>query len=216
VDEGFLRLAEVLETSSGSGPASTDGSPAADWYVESLHSLVRLDGPVPVAWEERVVVALADGLTELESAVSLGPTPPAEQGGSAESRLEVEVLHGGRLVVREKLSASVFRSVLLLPHPLAAGERHRFGLSITMPAGQPMAPHYVLTPFRRYDSFDLSVRFPRPGGPQQVWRVSAVPPRTLDDPPTGGELVRPDRFGELSLNFTDLRVGLSYGVRWNP
>lgn len=213
MDEGFRALAELLSEPDRRTipvPQSVDVT-AEEWWVESLRSVVRLDLPQPMVSEERVIVADVDGISELEVAISLGiPTePPADP-----AELGVELVHGGRLALREHPSPSFYRAVLLLPRPLARGERHGFALSITIPGGRLPAPHYALTPFRRYGTFDLVVRFDPAAVPAPLWRVDGLPPRMLDDPPGAGDLVRPDQFGEVSLRFARLPLGRSYGVRW--
>lgn len=213
MDDGLLHLAEVLSTAASGAATSPGSSPTGEeeWYVESLRTLVRLDGPHPVVTEERTIVATVDGLSELEASVSLGP--PRDRPESR-PKLAIELEYGGHLATRTHPSPSFFRSVLVLPRPLRVGERHRFGLTIRVPIGHSTAPYYVVTPFRRYDRFTLLVRSD-PAGPVRFWRVNGLPPRMLEDPPDDGDQVATDRFGELSLGFGALQLGRSYGLRWS-
>ena len=213
MDDGFARLAEVLEDfDRPSFPVEPVDVTAEGWQVESLLSVVRLDRPQPVVWEERVILADVDGVSEVEVALSLGIPTATEHVEPTE--LGMEMIHGGRLTLREHPSRGFYRAVLMLPRPLARGERHRFGLSITIPGGRLPAPHYALTPFRQYGSFDLVVRFDPAATPARLWRVEGVPPRALDYPADDEEPVQVDRFGELAQRFNRLQMGRSYGVRW--
>ena len=77
-----------------------------------------------------------------------------------------------------------------------------------------MPPYYVLTPLQPCEQFSVRVRFGA-DVPARIWRVDGIPPRAIDDfePPDG--LLTADRLGEVSLEFSRLHQGLSYGMRWS-
>jgi hypothetical protein len=114
-----------------------------NWYIRSFTALLRMDTSPPEAQEQRVVVATADGLCELATAISV-PRHPQDSGPS--HHLEVELLHGGLLQLREQPWETYFRNVIVLPRPLRAGEQHEYAMRLRVPPGQPMAAHYVHVP----------------------------------------------------------------------
>lgn len=190
------------------------GNQAAEgWYVESLSALLRMDAEPIEAVEQRTIVATVDDLAEISTAISI----PRDTGDvSATHGLDVELLHGGSLERREQPYESFFRNVIALPKPLHAGERHEYALRLRLPAGQPMAPHYVHVPLQRSDHFDLRVRFSLERLPEFVWKLDGVTTTVLYESHPASEQVTPDRFGEVHMTFRELRPGLSYGLRWQP
>jgi hypothetical protein len=223
-------------------PVLALGGPAGGWYTERVRALVRLDGPTPELIEERRVVALADGVSELTLAMSLPqvsgnrtrPASPADGdagvgsgGGGADGAagepdhlgsgrrrdLGMDVVYGGRLTRRARRGDTYFALALRLPRPLRAGERHQFACRWLIPPGQPMVPRYALTPMSRCDSLVLRVRFP-PGAAPEVRLLDGVPPRTVDDHHVELPALELDDVGEAVVAFSRLSIGLCYGVRW--
>jgi hypothetical protein len=192
-------------------PAPSGADDADGWYVESFTALLRLDAEPIEAQEQRVIVATADGLSELVTSISV-PRRPDDPGQT--HRLDAELLHGGSLERREQPYESYFRNVITLPRPLRAGEHHQYAMRLRIPPGQPMSPHYVHVPFRRSDYFDLRVRFSRERPPRAVWMLSGVPTAVIYERGPATETLAPDRFGEIHVEFRDLRLGLGYGVCW--
>jgi hypothetical protein len=211
VDEGFARLAEVAAGSNRPARLLPDGS-GPGWYVSRLHAVFRPDLSRPVAHERRTVVAEWDGVRE----VGLGVTLPSEHGDFGTPELLVDVDFGGTLVRRQRVSDCRFQCILALPAPLRAGEAHEYGVTMSLPPQQPIRPHYVVTPARRCDEFELRVRFDRSTPPAAVRRVEDAFHRELDDPIGPGEVLAPDGAGEVRARFSDLVVGFGYGVRWSP
>jgi transcriptional regulator with XRE-family HTH domain len=198
-----------LDAAAESGQSAIEGH--ADWYVASFSALLRLDSDPIEAEEHRVIVATADGLTELTTSISV----PRHPDDATEShQLDVELLHGGSLELREQPYESYFRNVIVLPRPLQVGERHQYALRLRIPPAQPMASHYVHIPFRRSDSFDLRVRFDRQRPPQAVWALPGVPTAVIYERGPASKRLVPDRFGEVHVRFRSLSVGLGYGVCW--
>jgi hypothetical protein len=209
VDEGFARLAEVAAVVSRPVRTLPDGS-GPGWYTSRLEAVFRLDLGRPLAHERRTVVAEWDGVTE----IGLGVTLPREHGDFGVSELMVEVDFGGTLVRRHRASDSRLECIVALPTPLRAGRAHEYGVTIRPPLDQPTRPHYVFTPARRCDEFDLRVRFDHARPPMAVRRVENSFHRELDEPIGSGEVLRPDGAGEVRVGFSDLFVGFGYGVRW--
>jgi transcriptional regulator with XRE-family HTH domain len=193
------------------GPPATGSQHADGWYIESFTALLRLDAEPIEALEQRRIVATADGVGELVTSV----TVPRHPGAPDQSHgLESELLYGGLIEGRQQPYDGYFENVIVLPRPLRAGERHEYGLRLRIPAGQPMSSHYVHVPRRRSDHFGLRVRFggARPRG--SAWVVRAAPPAVIYQRQPTAERLAPDRFGEVSVSFSDLRPGLGYGVCW--
>lgn len=191
--------------------AGTDA--AEGWYLESLVATLRLDvEPIEVV-EERVIVATVDGLGEIATSISV-PRHPDDTSDS--HSLEVELLHGGSLEQREQPYQSYFRNVVALPAPLRAGDRHEYALRLSIPRGQPMAPHYVHVPLQRSEHFDLRVRFHPQHPPQLVWKLAGVSTAVLYERNPASEVIALDQSGEVHVSFRGLRQGLSYGVSWMP
>ncbi len=189
--------------------------PAAEekdgWYVESFKALLRLDVEPIEAIEQRVVVASRDGVSELSTSICV---PRHEKDVADTHRIEAELLHGGSLVLREQPYETFFRNVISLPQELRAGDRHEYAMRVRLPPDQPMAAHYVHVPFRRSDSFDLRVRFSPAKPPTVVWKVSGVPTTVIYERRPAGEILVPDRCGEVHVAFSDLRTGFGYGICW--
>jgi hypothetical protein len=177
-----------------------------DWHTASLRSLLRMDLDPPELMEERVIVADADRLDEIEVRLSApNPRPASEIHGA--------VVNGGELVRAEPVSTSRF--VLRLPRPLRAGDRHEFRMRFAALSRTEMRPYYVLTPLHPCARFAVRVRFHPDAVPPKIWRVAGVPPRVLDDAVPLADVLDVDRIGEVAVEFSDLQQGLSYGVQWS-
>ncbi|HVQ91373.1 MAG TPA: hypothetical protein VMU51_10080 [Mycobacteriales bacterium] len=206
-------LAQLAEQAGALVEAPPDGPPSGhdEYYIERFGALLRLDRPTPEALERRVVVASRDGLTELDSLLTLPRDPTARENPH---ELDFEVLYGVMIAGRERDTDSRFRFRLRLPHPLAAGERHEYGLLFRVPPRQVMRTHYVFTSHRRCDAFELRIRFDADRLPVDVRRISGCYPRDVDEGLTG-EPVELDGCGELRQQFTGLSIGRGYGAAWN-
>jgi hypothetical protein len=181
------------------------------WFNESCTALLLLTAEPIESLERRVVVAAVDGLSELVTSISV-PRHPGD--ASQEHDLDVELLHGGALVRREQPYECYFKNVVVLPKPLRLGQHHEYAVRFRIPQQQLMASHYVHVPFRRTDRFEARVRFDPRHLPRAVWKLSGAPTAVLYERCRGQEELVPDRFGEVHACFSDLRVGLSYGVCW--
>jgi hypothetical protein len=182
-----------------------------DWYIKSFTALLRMDTSPPEAQEQRAIVATADGLSELATALSL-PRHPKDSDPS--HHLDVEVLHGGLLQRREQPWETYFRNVIVLPRPLQAGEEHEYAMRLRVPPGQPMAAHYVHVPHRRSDYFELRVRFGLDRLPRAIWMLPGVPTAVIYQLSPARQTLTPDRAGEVHVKFRQLQIGLGYGICW--
>lgn len=210
LNEAIHHLAQELvrEEQRGLPKADPDG-----WYVESFKALLRMDVDPPEALEDRIAVATVDGLTELATSISV-PRHPDDK--SETHQIDVELVYGGRLELREQPYETYFRNVIALPAPLNIGEQHKYAMRVRLPGGQPMAPHYVHVPLRRSDHFELRIRFDPARLPRMVWRLTEVATAVIyEDKPTS-DILEPDCFGEIQCEFRNLRQGFGYGLRWDP
>ena len=211
IDDGFALLVEAAgprRRLSSRGEGDGDG-----WTVRSFRATLRLDGPGPELIDERQIVAVRDGLREIPVSMSL---PPAPDTTVLERDLVAEVLYGGHIRAKDRVSASHFRYWLELPSTLQAGQKHEYSVAFRIPPGQPMSPHYAFLPLWPCEYFHLRVRFGQSRQPAAVWRLDGVPPRLVDEQPARGDLLELDRLGEVELEFRPLRTGLGYGIGWTP
>ncbi len=188
-----------------------DADEANSWFIESFSALLRMDADLIEALERRVVVATTDGLSEIVTSVSV-PRHPQDAGQAHE--LASELLYGGSIERRQQPYDGYFQNAIVLPRPLRAGERHEYAMRLTIPAGQRMTPHYVHVPYRRSDHFELRVRFDPDRLPECVWILRDAPAALIYQGAPTAETVTPDRFGEITISFRDMRPGLGYGLRW--
>jgi len=179
------------------------------WHVYSLRALLRMDLDPPQLVEERVIVASADDLDEIEIRLSAPGHGPA-----ADSPIEASVLYGGEITRTDRVTPSHRRFVVRLPKPLRAGEKHEYGVRFTAFPRALMPPFYVLTPLQPCDRFIVRVRFGA-DVPRRIWRLDGIPPRAIDDFEPADGLLTADRLGEVALEFSRLHQGLSYGMRWS-
>jgi hypothetical protein len=207
VDEA-IRSAETMRAISV--PAS-DNYAHDGWYLERFRTLLYLDGAQPTAIEERKVVARHDFLSEVIVSTSIPcPTGVAPERHSP----NLTILYGGTLARVERPSNTYFRLFVRLPQPLRRGQSHEIGVSVTLPADQPINPRYALQPLRRCDEFDLRIRFGVGNRLTRVWNLAGVPRGMADDFAAASAHVSLDEAGEIHLNYQRLLVGLVYGARW--
>lgn len=187
------------------------------WYLAKLRTLLRLDGDCPEAVEERTVVASDQTLREMviSTTVPRYATVDPASDGPGKHGLIFNVLYGGSLIRCERPTCSYFRYIIRLPQPLARGESHGIGVSISVPAGQPFNPRYTLQPLRRCDEFELRIRFGPDAPPAQVWNIDGLPRGMVDDFADPGALLGLDAAGDIHLRYRNLRIGMAYGARWS-
>jgi hypothetical protein len=189
-----------------------DGEAADAWQVQSIHAVLRLDGDSPELTERRTVVMTRDDVSEIVTRFSLPRSPGT--GEPHDHDLHAEVLFGGRIRERHRLSPEHFRFVIELPRRHQRGETHDYGIRFSIPPGQAMAPHYALTPLLTVRSLDLTVRFDPARPPARIWRLDGVAPRMIDYPSDRDQVLPLDRFGEVQVSFRNMHQGLCYGAGW--
>lgn len=210
MEDAFDMLAAAMWQASQLPQPAPDASDG--WYVESLSTILVLDGPQPEAFERRVIIATQDNLQEIVTKVSV---PRHRADVSADHGLQIDVLHGGSIRLREQEYESLFRQVIVLPAPLCMGEKHEYVIRRSLPAGQPMAPHYVHVPLRRrIDHFDLRIRFDQARPPRVVWRLNGAPPAAVYDLGPTSDLLVPNNSVEVHAEFDGLQGGHAYGICW--
>jgi hypothetical protein len=209
VDEAFEALVQAAAESEVDGTAETT-SPH-DWHVLRLRAVLRLDASSPELTEQRTIAFARNRVGEIVCQLSI---PRTNRDASVPHDVLAEVLYGGQIRSRERPSEQHFRWVMELPRKFGLGETHEYGIVFRLPQGQVMAPHYVLQPLVPCEAFDLMVRFDPERLPKMVWRLNGVVPRMIDDDRPCAELMRPDRFGEVRLEFRSLLQGFAYGVKW--
>ena len=181
------------------------------WYLERFRTLLDLDGARPTAIEERTVVAREDALSEIVISTSI----PRPAGADHERHdADLTILYGGSLARTERPSSTYFRYFVRFPQPLMRGQSHEIGVSVKIPADQPINPRYALHPLGRCDEFDLRIRFGAGKRLTGVWNMNGIPRGMADDFTVATARVATDDAGEVHLNYQHLRAGLVYGARW--
>lgn len=205
MDDGFELLAEMATK-----PSEQRGGTGLGWYIERVEGIMRLDKAAPESFERRTIVAEWDSLDTIQAMMTL----PRD---SAHSDEEVELLaelYFGAKHVGTRRTGQRFVYDLLLPEPLAIGERHEYGMIFRVTDEQQMRRHYVMFPDRRCEEFTVRVRFDPEHMPKKVWRVSEVFHRDVDDMVAPETLLTIDKAGEINLSFHSLLPGHGYGAQW--
>ncbi|MDX8029373.1 hypothetical protein SK803_04085 [Lentzea sp. BCCO 10_0856] len=211
-------LSDVGTYSSNVGPTLVDSLEECDeenavekWQTVSVRALLRLDLDSVEMYEERCIVATRE-LSVVDTSISV---PRHVEDALVPHGIDVSLLFGGELVVVKRSSESQFRYVVDLAAPIPPGGTHVYAIRVRIPRGQMMAPHFVQIPLRKTESFTLWVRFGRDRVPERIWKLDGLPPASVYEKVSPGEVVVPDRLGDLSLHFQNVRVGHTYGIRWS-
>jgi hypothetical protein len=210
VESGLMLLAERL-LSHPERVLARDNVYAPDgWYVDLLRATFMMHVDPVQLLETRRITATRDGLEHLTVSWSVPAGDPAHAG-----QVAVEMHYGGELVRDDASSTAAYWSCAIrLPRALAAGERHEYQVRVTSLPRALLRPYYVLTPYRRFDEFELRAKFDPDRPPELVWGLDGVPFQLVDESQPVGELLDPDPVGEVVSRFNNLRQGLSYGLRW--
>ncbi|MEO5875337.1 MAG: hypothetical protein ABIS86_06995 [Streptosporangiaceae bacterium] len=199
MQEATRRFARSVERS----PREPDEYYPGGWHLGSLMTFIQLDGPGIHVRQVREVVSSRDGLREfiVSTTIADGPEPP-----------EFRVESGGRLIRTTEPAPGYLRAVIQLPKPLPSGARHRVTTSLHLPAGHPFGSRYLFQSQRRCDHLRVHLRLGPECGWDTVTPITGVPTGMIEsDTAVPAPL---DPFGEVEIEFTDLRPGLAYGVRW--
>ena len=162
----------------------------------------------------RRIIADRDGVDEIDLALTLTAAEPRTAPLSFEE-IEIDAFRGGILRRQPNESADRFAYSMALAEPLAQGQVHVIAFRFRVPLGGRMRPHYVCVPKNRCDSFELSVRFGGTSLGRQVWKLSNLFQRDIEDPLTACEPVAVDAAGEVHVEFNHLNPGKAYGLRWS-
>lgn len=208
IDAAFTQLADSL-IARRAIPREENPHAPAGWYVQSLHSTMRLDIEQPTLTEDRVIVAEIAGLKKIRTTLSV---PRVD--GERPAELNVVADAGCELIGTRRVSDSHWRSELELPRHLRAGEQHRYVLTSAVGGREQMQPFYILSPHRRIRSFSIEIYFGNPPVAGLVWRLDGVPYSVVRDGQPNDELcdIQPD--GKVEVSFENLVQGLSYGLAW--
>jgi hypothetical protein len=212
MDEAAHLMARAAETAPG--PAAR-ADPGSLWRVRSFFALLRLDTPTPELYETRTVLA-NQRLDEVVIRLDL-PRPPKHEAPARP--LAIDALYGARIrSVQRSDDGRHYRLTVALPRVLEPEDQLEFCLHYRVPAGEPIRDHYAIVPLDPCDYGTVRVRFPADRPPSAVWRLSAVPPRLLDEATAVPGADRPDLdgAGEVVLAFRGLREGYGYGLAWQP
>jgi hypothetical protein len=210
VESGLTLLAERLLSHPGRVSARENVYAPDGWYVDLLRATFMMHVDPVQLLETRRITATRDGLEQLTVSWSVPPGDPELGAG-----VGVEMLYGGELVRDAGASTPAYwAGVIRLPRALAAGERHEYQVRVTSLPRALLRPYYVLTPFRRFDEFELRAKFDPAQPPELVWGLDGVPFQLVEENQPVGELLDPDPVGEVVSRFHNLRQGLSYGLRW--
>jgi hypothetical protein len=212
MDEAVHLMARAADT--GPGPVVA-GDPGSGWRVRSLFALLRLDTPTPELYETRTIVA-NQPLAELVVRLDLPPPSPNDNPALP---LVIDALYGSRIKsVERRNEGRHYRLTIALPRVLQPDDQLDFCLHYRIPEGQPIRDHYAIVPLDPCDYGTVRARFSGDRPPAAVWRLSAVPPRLLDEATAapGPDRLELDGVGEVVLAFRGLREGYGYGVAWQP
>jgi hypothetical protein len=202
IDLGISRL-------TAGEPPEEKSDAGSGWHTHELNVLVNLELPAPEVLEFRRLVAERDQLAAVALAFTVAGPPVV-----AAPAFDIDVFGGGVLTAVQQRAKDRMGYEVALAKPLPRGCGHDLVVRYRLRAGQVFAPHYACVPVGRCDRFRLRVRFGHERRPATVWRVEGILQRDLDDPLTAGRPCRPDAAGEVVVDFRELGVGLSYGLRW--
>jgi len=206
VNEAHEQLAAEIEREL-TGAARSAAGPPSGWILRELSTRLRLDVPQPVAYEDRRIVATAEGLSEIKAWWDF----PAGPAGSPQ--IIADVSYGGRLVRREEGTAGDHQAVFIeLPRPLRSGEEYQFGIELRVADGATMHPHYVFTPELPCELFKLRIRFGGP--PRWIREVRGQTVRAFSTARTEGAEMAVNAANEVDLAFSLPQCYLGYGAQW--
>jgi hypothetical protein len=215
-DEALQLLAEILamddRTNSGTPAAPADEAtpvPGA-WYNRELRLLVRLDLSPAEVREERCVVAIAAGLSEVTASTGVLAFDPAESA----CRVRNEIDYGGALYHTEDLRGGLSLAQVRLPVALAPGEDYWYGRTVRAVSSRDPAPRALYTPSVRCDRLTLRIRFAGHSVPPVVRRVEEVRPELSGFVAETAPSVHVNAVNEVQAVFEQLVLGRTYGLVW--
>lgn len=184
---------------------------AGNWYTEKFSALLRVDVATPSCREERTVVALVNGVSQVTASTGLLVV------STSESTTPISATeYGARLIRTDDYPGGVAIAHFKIPQELKVNERYTYGRIVSLDEGQQLLPRYIFAPGNRCDEFLLRVRFDELNPPSTIWVNAGVPYRVADAETPGSDRIELDSIGEVRLRFTDLRMGSCYGIGWTP
>jgi hypothetical protein len=204
----FAKLLRMLAEDAVAVERAAAVAEVAGYKVETLHTRVTFAGRRATITERRKIRAIR----RLEEIRCRYGSRATAHGGEP----DVKVVHGGRLISRERQRAGEGEAIAYRIEPvprIEAGDVHELEVEYPYPDEQPM-PHYVVQPITTFGSFSLDLRFDPAEPPDCVWRVDGVGHKEVDIVPPVGHL-RVDPVGRIEvITFHWIRQGGSYGVAW--
>ncbi len=208
IDDGIHHLAQLAALAA---PEKSVTGSLDRWYTRELRATLVLDRTRPEVLEQRRVVAVEDGV----SAINLALTVPSVVG-DAVSNMSVEMFHGGTLMPRMPMVGERITVSVQLPAPLARGDSHEFVLRTYLPDREALRPYFACVPERQCGLLDLRVRFDQQRLPAYIRMVENVSPDDFADSARMGAEVRADAAGEVRGVFGGLVHSMAYGLCWAP
>ena len=212
IDDATAQLAAaLLRDRRPSDRPARDGA-VDGWFVQRLHAVLTLTDDSATMLETRRIVAVVDGLTDL-NLVWAAPRPP--DPGDDIDPLTLEPVYGGRLV-RDPVRSTpgLWAGRLQLPQALAAGDVHEFCVRVSV--AQRLRPYLVVSTQRRHDEIEFRVKFETSALPEAIWTVDGEPERVVEEGVRTGRPLHCDSLREVAATFEMLRLGWVYGIRWAP
>ena len=209
-------LAEILaldDRSHGGAPSTPadEMTPVVGkWYNRELRLLVRLDRSPAEIREERCVVAIAPGLSEVTASTGVLAFDPTESGG----RVRNEVDYGGALYHTEDLRGGLSFAQVRLPMALAPGEHYWYGRTVRAVSPRMPAPRALYTPSVRCDRLTLRIRFAEHSVPTIVRRVEEARPELSGFVAATAPSLHVNAVNEVQAVFDQLVLGRTYGLVW--
>ena len=210
-NRGLRRIANMIVANGPRSGSSTDALAFVGdgWYVLSASLLVLADRTPNVVQERRTIISAASGLNEVSDVFE---APTSDEDSDAESWKAVP-LFGGMIAESTWWSGRICRTRLQLPQPLSVGEQYEYAISFEGPAAGGRRV-FVHTPLRRCDSLSIRLRVPSDVG--GAWMIAGMPPSIASDVSLEMQHpVRPNAAGEVLVDFTDIYLGLAYGIGWS-
>ena len=210
-DEALRLLAEILaldDRSDGAAPTAPadEAAPVTGaWYNRELRLLVRLDLSPAEVREERCIVAIASGLSEVTASTGVLAFDPTEGAG----RVRNEVDYGGALYHTEDLRGGLSLAQVRLPVALAPGDEYWYGRTVRAVSSTDPAPRALYTPSVRCDRLTLRIRFTGHSAPTVVRRVEKAHPELSTAPS-----LQVNAVNEVQAVFDRLVLGRAYGLVW--
>ena len=212
VDDATAQLASALLRDRRPSDRPTGDGAVDGWYVQRLHAVLTLTDDSATMLETRRIVAVVDGLTDLNL---VWAAPRLPEPGDEIDLLTLAPIYGGRLA-RDPVRSTpgLWAGRLQLPQALAAGDIHEFCVRVS--TAQQLRPYLVVSTQRRHDEVEFRVKFETSALPEAIWTVDREPERMVEENVHTGRPLCCDNLQKMATTFAILRLGWVYGIRWAP